>query len=74
MGDKQIVIYTAKDGSAELRVQLEQESVWLTQKQMSELFQCSIDNVSLHLKNIFKDGELEEKSVTEEYSITAGVR
>lgn len=38
---------------------------------MAELFQCSSDNVSLHLKNIFKDGELEKRSVTEEFSVTA---
>ena len=41
------------------------------QKLVAELFQCSSDTVSLHLKNIFKDGELEKRSVTEEFSVTA---
>lgn len=47
------------------------ESVWLTQKGMAQLFDCSVDNIGLHLKNIFKSGELDEKSVTEESSATA---
>jgi len=66
-----IAIYTTEDGQARLQVKIENETVWLTQKQMSELFQCSTDNVGLHLKNIFKEGELSENSVTEEYSATA---
>ena len=47
------------------------ESVWCTQKAMAQLFDCSTDNISLHLKNIFHDGELEENSVTEFFSVTA---
>lgn len=50
---------------------MEHETVWLSQKQMAELFQCSTNNVGLHLKNIFKEKELNENSVTEEYSVTA---
>ena len=50
-------------------VRLERETVWLSQKQMGELFGCSIDNVSLHLKNVFAEGELNEKTTTEESSI-----
>ena len=60
--------YSRQDG---LEVRFQDETVWLTQKLMSELFQCSTDNISLHLKNIFKDGELEENSVTEDFSVTA---
>jgi hypothetical protein len=52
-------------------VRFENENVWLTQRLMAELFDCSIDNISLHLKNIFKENELDVKAVTEEYSITA---
>lgn len=66
-----IVIYTTEDGQASLQVKIEKETVWLTQKQMSELFQCSTDNIGLHLKNIFKEEELTENSVAEEYSVTA---
>jgi hypothetical protein len=66
-----IVIYTTEDGQAKLQVKIENETVWLTQKQMAELFRCSTDNIGLHLKNIFTEGELSENSVTEEYSVTA---
>ena len=47
------------------------ETIWLTQKAMAELFGCSTDNISLHLKNIFAEGELEKDSVTEKISATA---
>ena len=44
--------------------------IWLSQKLMGTLFDCSTDNISLHLKNIFKENELVENSVTEEFSVT----
>ena len=47
------------------------ESVWCTQKAMAQLFDCSSDNIGLHLKNIFRSGELQEDSVTEKFSATA---
>lgn len=67
----QITIYETGDGKARIEVLFEHENVWLTQKLMAELFDCSTDNISLHLKNIFAEGELYPNSVTEEYSITA---
>src|SRR3989338_10803723 len=67
----QITIYETEDGKARVEVRFENENVWLTQKLMAELFDCTADNISLHLKNIFKDKELDETSVTEEYSATA---
>jgi len=67
----QIIIYKTSDGKTKLQVKFEGETVWLSQAQMAELFGCSIDNISLHLKNIFKEKELDKDSVTEEYSITA---
>ena len=70
----QIIIYKTEDGNVNLQVKMEHETVWLSQKQMAELFQCSTDNVGLHLKNIFKEKELNENSVTEEYSVTAADR
>jgi len=48
----QITIYETEDGKARIEVRFEDENVWLTQKTMAELFECSVDNVSLHLKNI----------------------
>ena len=67
----QIIIYQTENGQTKLEVKLENETVWLSQKQMAELFGCSTDNVSLHLKNVFNEAELSEKAVTEESSITA---
>ena len=69
--NNQIIIYNTADGQTKIEVKMENETVWLSQKQMAELFDCTVDNVSLHMKNIFKDGELTENSVTEECSTTA---
>ncbi len=67
----QITIYETEDGKVRVEVRFEDENLWLSQKLMAQLFDCSTDNVSLHLKNIFNTGELERNSVTEEYSATA---
>jgi len=67
----EFLMFTADSRQDGIEVRFQDETIWLTQKLMAELFQCSTDNISLHLKNIFKDDELEEKSVTEESSVTA---
>jgi hypothetical protein len=67
----QIILYTTDDGKTRIEVRFEHENVWLTQKKMAELFECSTDNISLHLKNIFKEGELNADSVAEDCSVTA---
>ena len=67
--ESNITIYTTEDGKARIEVRFENENVWLTQKQMAELFDCSADNISLHLKNIFAEKELEPKATTEEFSV-----
>ena len=54
----EIAIYEAENGIFEVRVQVQEGSVWLTQRQMAGLFDTSTDNISLHLKNIFADGEM----------------
>ena len=64
----QIVVYQPND-VMRLEVRLENETVWLTQKQMAELFGCSTDNVGLHLKNIYSEGELEETATAEDSSV-----
>lgn len=69
--NNQIIIYNTADGETKIEVRMKDETVWLSQKQMAELFDCSVDNVGLHLKNIFKESELSENSVTEECSATA---
>lgn len=70
-GLSKFILYTAANGAVRVDVLLKDETVWLSQKAMSALFECSTDNVSLHLKNIFEINELEENSVTEVFSATA---
>lgn len=67
----QFLIYNAYDEQLSVNAVIKDETIWLTQKAMAELFGCSIDNISLHLKNIFNDGELHKNSVIEKISITA---
>lgn len=65
----QIVVYEAAEGEVRVEVRLERDTVWLTQRQMADVFGTSTDNVGLHLKNIFAGGELDEEATTEEYSV-----
>ena len=64
-----IILYNTEDGKASVKLYAENNTVWLTQAQMAELFNCSTDNVSLHLKNIYKDGELKREATTEQSSV-----
>ena len=63
----QIEIYQANDGSTQINVQFEQDTVWLTQAQMAELFETSPQNITMHLKSIFKEEELDESSVCKDF-------
>ena len=67
----EFLLYTTPNGKVKVEIFLHNENIWLTQKLIALLFDCSIDNVSLHLKNIFESNELQEKAVTEEFSVTA---
>ncbi len=67
----ELIIYTTEDGKTSLDVHLDHETVWLTQKQMSELFGKDVRTVNEHLKNVFKEGELDETSVIRKFRITA---
>ena len=67
----EFLLYTTPNGKVKVEIFLHNENIWLTQKLIALLFDCSTDNVSLHLKNIFESNELQEKSVTEEFSVTA---
>ena len=62
-----IIIYQTADGQTAIDVRLENETVWLSQAQMVDLFQTTKQNVSLHVNNVFKEGELEEGSTVKEY-------
>jgi len=65
----QIIIYQTESGKTKLDVRFQDETVWLTQKMMAELFQTSIPNINIHLKNIFEEGELEEKATIKDFLI-----
>ncbi|MHC1730359.1 MAG: virulence RhuM family protein [Syntrophobacteraceae bacterium] len=67
----QLLVYQTEDGKIRIDVRLEQETVWLTQKLMAELFQTSVPNINMHIKNIFDEGELAADSVIQEFLITA---
>ncbi len=72
MEQGEIVIYKANDqADFQLEVRIEEETVWLTQSQMSELFQTTRNNITLHIGNIFKEKELDENSVCKESLLTA---
>jgi prophage maintenance system killer protein len=73
-GKGEIVIYRAKDGRSNVEVRLNKETVWLTQRQMADLFDKDPDTIGLHIRNIFKDKELEKKSTTEESSVVQSER
>ena len=64
-----IVIYTSQDGQVHVNVRIEDETAWLTQAAMAQLFGCGSDNIVKHLKNIYDEGELKESATTEIFSV-----
>ena len=65
----EIIIYTTPDGKETFEVSLKEDTVWLSQRQMAELFEKNSDTIGLHIKNIFTSKELEQESTTEKYSV-----
>lgn len=65
----QFLIYRSAEEDVSVNAIVKDESVWLTQKGMAELFDCATDNISLHLKNVYLDGELTENATAEEFSV-----
>ena len=65
----QFILYSVDNEDIKLKVAVKDETIWVTQRGMAELFDCSTDNISLHLKNIYADGELVEESTTEDFSV-----
>jgi hypothetical protein len=61
----QFIIYQTEGGQTKIEVRLEDETVWLTQKLMAELFQVTPQNITLHLKNIYEEGELNEQATSD---------
>ena len=64
-----LILYTTEDGASRIQLRADGQTVWLTQAEMAELFNVSADNISLHLKNIFSDKELEPERTAEESSV-----
>lgn len=67
MEQDKIVIYQTEDGQTQIDVRLENETVWLTQAQMAELFQKTSQNITMHIRNAYKEGELEENATCKEF-------
>ena len=67
----EIIIYQTEDGLTKIDVNMQDETVWLTQEQMAELFQRDKSTISRHIKNIFSEGELDEKVVVAEFATTS---
>ena len=66
---RNFIIYQGPSGAVAVSAYIKDETIWLTQKEMAELFGCSSDNISQHLKKIFEDGELEYEATTEKFSV-----
>ena len=66
-GNTEIIIYQTEDGRAKIDVRMEDHTIWLTQAQMTELFQTTKQNISLHINNVFEEGEIELSSTVKEY-------
>ena len=69
MNELQFIIYNTPEEDIRINTAVKDETIWLTQKGMSELFGCSTDNISLHLKNIYADGELNPEATAEDFSV-----
>ena len=67
MEDNKIIIYQTEDGQTQIDVRLENDTVWLTQAQMAELFQKTPQNITMHIRNAFKEGELDEQATCKEF-------
>ena len=71
MSKAEVLIYQPDNETSMIEVKLEDETVWLTQAQMAELFQTTRNNITLHIGNVFKEKELEQVSVCKDYLLTA---
>ena len=67
--DFRFLMYTSPEEDVSINAVVKDETIWLSQKAMAELFDCSPDNISLHLKNIYSEGELSEKATAEDFSV-----
>lgn len=61
-----LILYTTEDGRSQIKLRTDSQTVWLSQLEMAELFDATKQNISLHLKNLFEDGELDERATVKE--------
>ncbi|MDF1832436.1 MAG: RhuM family protein, partial [Porticoccaceae bacterium] len=66
MNKQQIQLYTSEDGQVQLEIQFEQETLWLTQAQIADLFEVNPQNITMHLQNVYAEGELAEVATCKE--------
>ena len=71
--DNQIAFYQSPEGMVNIEVLYAEENIWLPQKRMAELFDTTVPNVNMHLKNLLEKGEIEEKSVIKDFLTTASI-
>ena len=64
-----VILYTTEDGRSQIKLRANNQTVWLSQREMAELFAVSADNIGLHLKNLYEDAELSREATTEESSV-----
>jgi hypothetical protein len=64
-----LILYTTEDGKSRIQLRAKDHTVWLSQREMAQLFDVSTDNIGLHLKNPYEDGELGREATTEESSV-----
>lgn len=67
--DSEILLYTSPDGEVQLDVRMQQDTMWMTQQMMAELFQTTVPNINVHIKNIYKESELQEEGTIKEFLI-----
>ncbi len=65
--ENNIIIYQDEDGVTKVSVKFSDEDIWLTQNQIAEIYKTTQENISMHIKNIYKDGELENKSTNKKF-------
>ena len=67
--DSEILLYTSPDGKVQLDIRMQQDTMWMTQQMMAELFQTTVPNINVHIKNIYKESELQEEGTIKEFLI-----
>lgn len=67
-----LIIYPIEDGKSQIRLCAKDQTVWLSQREMAQLFDVSTDNIGLHLKNLYEDGEVAREATTEESPVVGG--